>query len=178
MQFLTFFLLCAKVVPFFNRFEISKAILRSMIYLYRFFCKKNFFLIWALLLNLKPNVQKWLKKTKNNFYKWALEFHCESISGLTRLHFIFKKNQNCCILMYKRQEIRWICNNDLCYIFVSRKLDESEAVSLLDISVQNLTFLPARLFQVSLLVQYMGTLTVNPLIPRLVTHYFSESNVI
>jgi hypothetical protein len=46
--------------------------------------------------------------------------------------------------------------------FVYRKLDESEAVSLLDISVQNLTFLPARLFQVSLL--YMGALTVNPLI--------------
>jgi hypothetical protein len=36
-------------------------------------------------------------------------------------------------------------------IFLYRKLDESEAVSLLDISVQNLTFLPARLFQVSLL---------------------------
>jgi hypothetical protein len=50
----------------------------------------------------------------------------------------------------------------LCYVFVHRKLDESEAVSLLDISVQNLTFLPARLFQVSLL--YMGALTVNPLI--------------
>ncbi len=49
-------------------------------------------------------------------------------------------------------------------MFVYRKLDESEAVSLLDISVQNLTFLPARLFQVILLLQYMGTLTVNPLI--------------
>ena len=48
-------------------------------------------------------------------------------------------------------------------MFVYRKLDESEAVSLLDISVQNLTFLPARLFQVSLL--YMGNLTVNALIP-------------
>jgi hypothetical protein len=39
-------------------------------------------------------------------------------------------------------------------ICVYRKLDESEAVSLLDISVQNLTFLPARLFQVSLLYKW------------------------
>ncbi len=58
------------------------------------------------------------------------------------------------------------------HFFVYRKLDESEAVSLLDISVQNLTFLPARLFQVSLLVT-----TVNPLIPRLVTHFFSKATL-